>query len=353
MKWYEIKAEAGSRVADILIYDVIVDYAWDEDEVSAKGFIDDLNALGTLDEIRVRINSPGGSVYAGNVIYNVLKRQSAKVTIIIDGIAASIASVIAMAGDKVIMPDNAMMMIHDPWTYASGNADDLRKTINMLETARASMIGSYTGKTGLDEEKISALMKAETWMTAAMAKELGFADEVGQPVAMAASFDLSRYSNVPKALMDKQQPAAQAKATGPVAQQSLGKGDDTMDLKALQEKHPDLYAQLLKMGEDAGYEKGVKAGITAEQERIQAVNAALIPGHEALIAKLAADGKTSGAEAALAVNQAERALRATALSDMQTDKPKAPQAAEPGDEGGEAKQIKEDVSGLVAAMNRA
>ncbi|MCF6267691.1 MAG: Clp protease ClpP, partial [Desulfuromusa sp.] len=261
MKWYEIKALAG-RVAEIFIFDVIVDYAWDESEVTAKGFIDDLQALGDLDEIRVRINSPGGSVYAGNVIYNVLKRQSAKVTVIVDGIAASIASVVAMAGDTVIMPANAMMMIHNPMAYANGNAEDLQKVINRLETAKVGMLASYSSKTGLSEEKLIEMLDAETWLTATEAKELGFADEVGQPVQMAAEFDLSRYHNPPQSLTNKQQPSA-PQPLAPVAQQSPARGEDPMKLEELQAKHPDLYATVVANAKKAGHDEGLQAGIAA------------------------------------------------------------------------------------------
>ena len=347
MSWYEIKAVAQGRIAEIFIFDVIVDYAWDEDEVTAKGFIDELKALGELDEIRVRIHSPGGSVWAGNVIYNVLKRHSAKVTVIVDGLAASIASVIAMAGDTIIMPENAMMMIHNPMAYGGGNVKELQKVIDRLETAKVGMLASYSSKTGLTDEKLIDLLDAETWMTAADAKLLGFADEVGQPVEMAAKFDLSRYSNAPQSLFNNLQPAV-PKPPVPVAQQTPEQGDEMMDLKALKEKHPDLYAQVLKEGED----NGIKAGITAEVERVKAVNAALIPGHEELIATLAADGKTTGAEAALAVNQAENKLRQTTHEQIIADSPAAPNAAEPGDDDAEARETKENVSGLVAGMNR-
>lgn len=349
MKWYEIKAAIEGRIAEIFIFDVIVDYAWDDDEVTAKGFIDELKALGDLDEIRVRINSPGGSVYAGNVIYNVLKRQSAKVTVIVDGIAASIASVIAMAGDTVIMPDNAMMMIHNPMAYAGGNVDDLQKVINRLEVAKVGMLASYSSKTGLSDEKLIKLLNAETWMTATEAKALGFADEVGQPVLMAATFDLTRYSNAPQILTNKLQPAASQQPI-PVAQQSSEKGAEPMKLEELQAKHPDLYATVVANAKKSGHDEGLQAGITAELARVTAVNAALIPGHEELIATLAADGKTTGGEAALAVLAAENKLRDTAAAEIEDDASQTVPAAEAGNESVEAKQVKDNVSGMLAGM---
>ena len=137
------------------------------------------------------------------------------------------------------------------------------------------------------------------------------------------------------------------------AKQTPIEGVETMDLKTLQEKHPETYAQAIKLGEDAGFDKGRAAGIKAELDRVAAVNEALIPGHEELIAKLAADGKTTGAEAALAVNQAEKKLRETAHSNIKNDLPDPPKAAEPGDDSKEAAEAKETVDGLVAAMNKA
>src|SRR5690554_544642 len=128
------------KTGELILYGEISDYTWWGDEVTPKQFKEDLDALGDIDILNVYINSPGGDVFAGQAIYSMLKRHKAYVNVFIDGIAASIASLIAMAGDKVIMPANAMMMIHNPWVFATGNANDLRKIADDLDKIRDSMI---------------------------------------------------------------------------------------------------------------------------------------------------------------------------------------------------------------------
>lgn len=192
--WYQVKALA-SNAAEISIYDEIG--AWG---VSAKAFMDDLKSLGDVSDITLRLNSPGGSVFDGMAIYNRLKSHKAQVTIYIDGLAASMASVIAMAGDLVVMPENAMLMIHNPWTMTAGDAAELRKNADMLDKVKSTMLSAYTSKTGKTEDEISALMDAETWFTGAEALAHGFADEAYEPLDIAAciqSFDLSKFQNSP------------------------------------------------------------------------------------------------------------------------------------------------------------
>lgn len=199
-KYFEMKAQ-GERKAEIFLFGFIGSSVWDD--INPKKFVDDLKSLGDLDEIVVRINSEGGSVTAGNVIYNALKNHAAKVTTKVEGVAASMASVIAMAGDVVVMADNALMMIHDPWTYADGNAEQLRKIADVLDKAKETLITSYVSKTGLDRDVIAEMMASETWMTAGEAVQNGFADDVSESIDMAAcvrGLDLSGYRNAPKAL---------------------------------------------------------------------------------------------------------------------------------------------------------
>lgn len=140
----------GEPEADLLLYGEISDFSWWGDEVTPKQFADDLVSMGNVSHIRVRINSPGGDVFAAQAIYNLLKSHSAKVTAHIDGLAASAASVIAMPGDEVIMPGNSMMMIHNPWTYIAGDARDLRKTADTLDQVRETLIATYQAKGGMD-----------------------------------------------------------------------------------------------------------------------------------------------------------------------------------------------------------
>jgi ATP-dependent Clp protease protease subunit len=151
-------------------------------------------------ELTVRINSPGGSVFDGVAINNALKRHPASVTVWIDGIAASIASMIAMAGDEVVMPENAMLMLHDPSGLVAGTAADMRATADALDKMATAMIAAYRDKSDAGDAEIAALMAAETWLSAEEAVELGLADRVEAPLRMAAHFDLSRFRNPPSQL---------------------------------------------------------------------------------------------------------------------------------------------------------
>lgn len=172
-KFYKfVKAEAGS---ELILEGAIASESWYDDEVSPKMFREELQQHSG--DITVRINSPGGDVSAGVSIYNMLNEHSGNVTVKVDGIAASIASLIAMAGDKIIMLPGSMMMVHLPWTIAAGNSDDMAQVVEMLEKTGESMIPIYAARTGLSEERVEELLKAETWLTAQDAVDLGFADE--------------------------------------------------------------------------------------------------------------------------------------------------------------------------------
>ena len=218
-KWYEIKAAAKSddasapTVVEIYIYGNIGD-RWDEDGVIASEMVRDIAAL-EADEITLRINSYGGSVTDGLAIYNALKRHPAPVSVFVDGVAISCASYIAMAGDTVTMAKNAQMMIHAPWSYAWGNAVDLREQADILDRYSKSMASAYADKSGKTyEDALSILLDGKDhWFSADEAVTEGFADVVGAEVDAAASlaagtFDLSRF---------KQPAAAQASASAAVA----------------------------------------------------------------------------------------------------------------------------------------
>lgn len=172
--WNWIHNDAGGRVLR-LEGPVDDELVWG-DEITPKAFRDELNA--DTDDITVWINSPGGNVFAAAQIYTMLRDYPGKVTVKIDAIAASAASVIAMAGSKVLMSPVAMLMIHDPSTIAMGNTKDMEKAIATLNEVKESIINAYAAKSGLSHNRISKLMENETWMNAKKAVELGFADEI-------------------------------------------------------------------------------------------------------------------------------------------------------------------------------
>lgn len=167
--------------------------------VSAKAVIEDLGQL--TGDITVRINSPGGDVNEALAIYNALTRHGGKVTVSIDGLAASAASYIAMAGKTITIAENAMLMIHNPWTFAMGDAPALRKTADVLDKYGQGIVDVYAARSGQAKEDVAAKMTAETWFTAAEAVEYGLADSVGQPLNVAASVAPGRFRNCPQRLI--------------------------------------------------------------------------------------------------------------------------------------------------------
>lgn len=200
----------SDAVGELQLYGEIASESWWGDEVTPKDFKNDLDKLGDISTLNVYINSPGGDVFAGQAIHSMLKRHKATVNVYIDGLAASIASVIAMAGDKVIMPKNAMMMIHNPWTFAVGNAEDFRKMADDLDKINESIKAAYLGKAkDLEEEKLTELMDAETWLTADDAISYGLIDEIEESKSVAACVDskyIKAYKNIPQELIKAEEP---------------------------------------------------------------------------------------------------------------------------------------------------
>jgi ATP-dependent Clp protease, protease subunit len=192
--WFKITAKAEMPEAEISIYDEIG--AWG---VTAKDFIGELRNV-KAQSITLSINSPGGSVFDALAIYNALRQHEASVTVKVMGVAASAASLIAMAGDKIVMPENAFMMIHNPINFAYGNADEMREMADILDKIGASLVGTYVARTGLPEDEVKALLDAETWLNAEEAVAKGFADEIEVAFKAVASFDMDRLPENVKAV---------------------------------------------------------------------------------------------------------------------------------------------------------
>lgn len=187
--WFDIKNKEQEGESDIFIYDQIGQDWWGEG-VSPKTFIKEVGDL-KQKTLNLHINSPGGFVHDGLAIYNFLTRIDKVINVFIDGIAASIASVIAMAGDKIYIPENAEFMIHDPWGIVIGSAIDLRKEADNMEAVKDRLINIYTARTGLDNSRISEMMSKETYISGKDAVELGFADYLEDNKKIAASmFDV-------------------------------------------------------------------------------------------------------------------------------------------------------------------
>jgi ATP-dependent protease ClpP protease subunit len=183
MNWYKI--ENKTEKSEIWIYEAIGEDFWTGGGITAKNFQKELAGI-KASQIDLHINSPGGQVFDGITIFNLLKQHPANVTTYIDGLAASIASVIALAGDKVVMAENALFMIHKASGMVMGTSDDMRDFAEKLDKVNGSIAVTYMSKTKKDETEISDLMAAETWMTASEALESGFVDEIFGEADMAA-----------------------------------------------------------------------------------------------------------------------------------------------------------------------
>lgn len=211
--WYSMRAMARGSI-EILLYDEIGGWG-----ITAKQFAQDLAACGDVSQINLRIHSPGGDVFAGMAIYNTLKAHPARVDVYIDGLAASMASVIAMAGDKVYMPTNAMMMIHKPWGAQGGDADDMRRYADLLDKVEGTLVQAYVSKTGKSAEEIHALLKDETWMDGSEAVAAGFADQLIDPLVAAAQLKSKRMQEFehmpPEAFSSLMNPRNQVPAPAP------------------------------------------------------------------------------------------------------------------------------------------
>lgn len=208
--WDLAVKENTSNEADLYLYNIIDDYAYEGYSDSADSILKDINDLGDIKQLNVFINSPGGSVFEGISIKNMLERQKLKgcfINVVIDGLAASIASVIAMAGDKISMPENALMMIHRASCGCFGNADEMRKQIEVLDKIDIVLTNTYVNRSGglLSKEDVQAMFNSgDTWLTAEEAKNYGLCDEITESLKVAAcakstdfenKIDLDKWSN--------------------------------------------------------------------------------------------------------------------------------------------------------------
>lgn len=190
-----------SNEADLYLYNIIDDYAYEGYTDSADSILKDINDLGDIKQLNVFINSPGGSVFEGISIKNMLERQKLKgcfINVVIDGLAASIASVIAMAGDKISMPENALMMVHRASCGCFGNADEMRKQIEVLDKIDTVLINTYVNRSGglLSKEDVQAMFDSgDTWLTAEEAKNYGLCDEITESLKVAACAKSTDFEN--------------------------------------------------------------------------------------------------------------------------------------------------------------
>lgn len=200
-RWFEFRNSKDESI-DLYIYDVVGD-SWVGTDASA--LVKEISGY-KKKRINVRINSPGGSVFDGYAIYNALKNHDGGVTTHIDGLAASIASIIALAGEEIIIAENAMMMIHNPTTFSYGEAEDLRKDADILDQIKETLVNTYVAKTGKPREEVASAMENETWFTAKEAMAWGLVTKTGAAQKQAACLnaktaELLGIKNAPSAMV--------------------------------------------------------------------------------------------------------------------------------------------------------
>jgi ATP-dependent protease ClpP protease subunit len=216
--WFSITAALGSKPIEIAIYDIIGGYG-----VSAKAFLEEAKAKGVFDAkaFNLRMHSPGGSVMDGLAIYNTLARLPATIDIYVDGIVASMATVVTcLPNGRVHMPENAWMMIHKPWGGTVGNAADLRESADFLDRNETMMLSIYEKKTGKPREELAAMLTEETWLDGAQAVELGFANVLEAPLQAAAAINqncMKEFTSMPQALKNLVAPRGNATQPAPDA----------------------------------------------------------------------------------------------------------------------------------------
>lgn len=229
--WYEIRALAAGRV-EIFLYDVIGGWG-----ITAQQFVSDCKEAGVFEAsaVDLHIHSPGGDVMQGFAIFNTLSRLKAKLDIWVDGVAASMASmIVCLPGATVHMPENAWLMVHKPWGGIAGDSDDMRDYAAWLDRNEALMLSAYMNKTGLGQEELEAMLKAETWLTGAEAVEKGFADTLEPELQAAACVNqnkLKDYQNMPEQINNLFGPRAEAPASQPQPTQQPMAGN--IDITAL------------------------------------------------------------------------------------------------------------------------
>jgi ATP-dependent Clp protease protease subunit len=269
MIWNLTKTEKNK--AQVTIYGPIKDFSsfFSSGGASPDKIMQDLDELSNAKEITVRINSGGGSAFAGFAIFELIRSHGAQVTTRIDGLAASAASIIAMAGDKIIMGTGAMMMIHNPWIRTEGESKDLRAAADLLDRVGESLINVYAARTGKSREELKAMLDKTTWLTAEEAVAAGFADEIDSKFKVAASiqgdsavfndqvFALSYFAEAPALPLS----AAVEPIVTTVVKTETPKIQDPEEVEALkdidelQAKHPDIYQAAVKVGADQERER--------------------------------------------------------------------------------------------------
>lgn len=283
--WFDFNAGADGS-AEISIFGEIGGYG-----VSAASFKEQLTALGGVSEIRLSINSAGGDIPTGFAIYNMLNRHPANKVVTIEGLAASMASVIAAAGNEVVMPSNAMLMIHNPWGSVVGGVEEIQSFGNALKIMQDNIARAYKDRTGLALPVIRGMMDRETWLSAKDAVSKGFADTIEKPVALdAKAFNLTRFINVPASFGQTKEKTAMGKAKV----EGEENGEAEIAVKTEAEIRTELLAsqnEIRALCKLSGFEALAEGFITANKTRAEVMTALEAKREEDAKAKAEAEKK--------------------------------------------------------------
>jgi len=321
MKFFNLEAatENGSKVLNISLFGEI-DSDFFVDGVASADIAAQLGAHADATKINVKINSVGGDLFGGLAIYNLLRDHGAEVTTIVEGLAASAASIVAMAGDKIVMGQGAMMMVHNPMTITVGNADDHREQASVLDKARDSLLAVYQAKTGKKSAELRKMLDAETWFSAEDAKREGFADEIagktvkvknraGGSSVLLNSIAFSRAAVPapilamarPKATTDEHEPKEPGHEPDPAPDNEKPVEDPAPSTEPAPIVAAATNVITAAVLSDA-VAKAHAAGVSAERARLLAIDELPVRGHAQLIidAKYGAEPKTAEQVALLA-----------------------------------------------------
>ena len=332
--WKFINSAEDGKPPELILEGDISSTTWWGDEVTPRQFTEELNALGNVPEIVVRINSGGGDVFAANAIYTRLKDHAAKITVKIDGWAASAATIIAMAGDVIEIPGNGVFMVHDPKMGAMGyfSAEDFKKAAAELDVIKQSIVNGYTLKTGKSAEEIAAIMSAETWYDGKQAVDAGFCDKLmfedaqttvenmGKVVVNSVSMNLDRFPNFTVSLLNRLTASTSGgfsnTTTTPkiTVKERKKMGPENKEIKTpadLKAAFPDLVKQI----EDAA----TATATAAERKRIQDIEGVALAGFEKIVNAAKFDNPVSAGEVATQIVAEQKKQAAGYITDRNAD----------------------------------
>ncbi len=328
-RFWDFRAAANENAApELILYGDIASETWWGDEVTPRQFTEELNALGNVPEIVVRINSGGGDVFAANAIYTRLKDNAAKITVKIDGWAASAATIVAMAGDVIEIPGNGVFMVHDPSIGLLGyfNETDLVKVSEELKVIKQSIVNGYALKTGKAAEEIAAIMAAETWFDGKQAVDAGFCDRLmfeeadttvenaAKVIVNSVSMNLEQFPNMPVSLLNRLAAHTPGGFSNTKSKTEPKRSDQNMDgikdiktVADLKAAFPELTKQI------------EEAATAAERTRIQDIEEMAMPGTEVMTAEAKFTKPLSASDYAKAAMKQIKNQGAEMLNSLQED----------------------------------